>query len=89
MWTALKRLFNGKKEAKKAPRIDLTAVMMLQQIVKAHLRGKTLYPDGGLKEQADKIMKRAENLGVSGNSVVNINTEIKKILADNALGKVR
>jgi len=67
--------------------IDLTAVTMLHQIVKSHLKGHTLYTEGGLDHQSKRIVNSARLLGIDGNDVITVDKNIKKVLADNALGK--
>ena len=88
MWTALKKFFS-KDKAPPAPQRDLAALTMLQQLIRAHLKGRVLYPDGGIDDQARKIVNRAQFLGIDGDNVVTVDKEIKKILADDALGTTR
>ena len=87
MWTTLKTFFSRGKTPKPSANVDLTAVTMLQQLVKSHLKGRIMYPEGGLEQQSKRIVNSANLLGIPGDNVIIVDKNIKKVLADNALGR--
>jgi|TARA_Y100000034_G_scaffold102305_1_gene127092 hypothetical protein len=84
MWTKVKNFF---KKSPPLPKHDLIALTMLQQIIKAHKQGKVVFSDCTPQEQTAKILNKAQFLGVEGDSVPTVDKNIKKILANNALGR--
>ena len=90
MWTTLKKFFTS-KPAPSPPVVDLVAITMFQQIVKSHLKGRSLYFKESLptQSQSQRIVDQAKRLGIPGNDVITVDKNIKTILADNALGRVK
>jgi len=46
-----------------------------------------MYPEGGLEQQSKRIVNSANLLGIPGDNVIIVDKNIKKVLADNALGR--
>lgn len=82
MWVKIKKLF-GLNTPKPPQQYDTLAITMLQQIIKAHQKGRILFRDcETLRSQRTLLLEKGGELGLNNVDLDSLNKDIEKLITN-------